>query len=67
MNVLFSLYVIQTLRPHGLQQASLSFTISLSLLKLMSIDLVMPSNPLNLCHPHSPLALNLSQHQRLFQ
>ena len=32
-------------------QASLSFTISWSLLKLMSIELVMPSNPLILCHP----------------
>ena len=32
-------------------QASLSFTISHSLLKLMSIDLVMASNHLILCHP----------------
>ena len=32
-------------------QASLSFTISRSLLKLMSVDLVMPSNHLILCHP----------------
>ena len=32
-------------------QASLSFTISLSLLKLMSIKSVMPSNHLILCHP----------------
>ena len=31
------------------QQASLSFTISWSLLKLMSIELVMPSNHLVLC------------------
>ena len=31
--------------------ASLSFTISWSLLKLMSIELVMPSNHLILCHP----------------
>ena len=31
--------------------ASLSFTISLNLLKLMSIELVMPSNHLILCHP----------------
>ena len=31
-------------------QASLSFTISQSLLKLMSIELVMPSNHLILCH-----------------
>ena len=32
-------------------QASLSFTISWSLLKLLSIKLVMPSNHLILCHP----------------
>ena len=32
-------------------QASLSFTISQSLLKLMSIELVMPSNYFILCHP----------------
>ena len=32
-------------------QTSLSFTISWSLLKLMSIELVMPSNHLVLCHP----------------
>ena len=32
-------------------QASLSFTISWSLLKLMSIESVMPSNRLVLCHP----------------
>ena len=33
------------------RQASLSFTISWSLLKLMSIELVMPSSHLILCHP----------------
>ena len=32
-------------------QASLSFTISWSLLKLMSIELMMPSNYFILCHP----------------
>ena len=32
-------------------QASLSFIISQSLLKLMSIELVMPSNHFVLCHP----------------
>ena len=32
-------------------QASLSFTISQSLLKLMSVELVMPSNHFILCHP----------------
>ena len=34
------------------RQASLSITISLSLLKCMSIESVMPSNPLILCRPH---------------
>ena len=33
------------------RQSSLSFTISQSLLKLMSIELVMPSNHLILCYP----------------
>ena len=33
------------------RQSSLSFTISRSLLKLMSIESVMPSNHLILCHP----------------
>ena len=33
------------------RQSSLSFTISWSLLKLMSIELVMPSNDLFFCHP----------------
>ena len=42
-------------------------SISLSLLKLMSIESVMPYNHLILCHPPYPLALNLSQHQGLFQ
>ena len=40
--------------PHGLQharQASLSFTVSQSLIKFMSIESVMPSNHLLLCHP----------------
>ena len=36
-------------------QASLSFTISWSLLKLMSLESVMPSNHLILCHPFSCL------------
>ena len=45
--------------------ASLSFMISRSLLKLMSIESAMPSNHLILCHP---LFLPyLSQHQGLFQ
>ena len=47
-------------------QAYLSFSISWSLLKLMSTELVMLSNHLILCSPTSP-ALNLSHHQGLFQ
>ena len=47
-------------------QASLSFTVSPGLLKLMSIESKMPSNHLILCCP-SPPALNLSQLQGLFQ
>ena len=39
-------------------QASLSFTISQSLLKLMSIELVMPSNHLFLCHSFLHLPSN---------
>ena len=49
------------------RQASLSFTISWSLIKLMSMESVMPSNHLSLCHPPSPPAFTLSQHQGLFQ
>ena len=37
--------------PHGLHHASLSITNLQSLLKLMSIELVIPSNHLILCHP----------------
>ena len=48
-------------------QSSLSFTISLNLLKFMSIKSVISSNHLILCCPPSPLALNLFQHQSLFQ
>ena len=55
--------VIQSLSPVRLfvtpwtaaHQVSLSFTISQSLLKLMSIESVMPSNHLILCHPLLPL------------
>ena len=39
----------------ALLQASLSFTISLSLLKLVSIESMIPSSHLILCHPISPL------------
>ena len=43
-------------------QASLSFTISCSLLKLVSTDSEMPCNYHALCHLTSPPAFNLSQH-----
>ena len=43
--------VVQLLTRFQAHQTSLSFTISQSLLKLMSIESVMPSNDLILCHP----------------
>ena len=46
------------------RQASLSITISPSLLKLMSIELVMPSNHLILCRPLL-LPPSIFQHQGL--
>ena len=51
------------------RQASLSITNSWSLLKLMSIELVMPSNHLILCRPllFPPLGLQKTQHQGLFK
>ena len=66
--LLFSQSVMSnSLWPHGLAcQAFLSFTISQSLLKLMSIESMMPSNHLILLSPSLP-AFNLSQHQGLFQ
>ena len=48
------------------RQASLSFTISQSFLKFMSIESVMPPNHLIHCRPPSPPAFNLSRHQGLF-
>ena len=47
-------------------QAFLSFSISQSLLRLLSVESVIPSNRLVLCHPPSLPAFNLSQHQGLF-
>ena len=44
--------VFDSLWPHGLQQASQAIANSQSLLKLMSIESVMPSNHLILCRPH---------------
>ena len=60
----------------GTPWTSLSFTISQSLCKLMSIESVLPSYASSSVHPHpmphplsppSPPAFNLSQHQGLFQ
>ena len=67
-------FVVQSLRRVPLfvalwtiaHQGSLSFTISWSLLKLMSIgagDAIQPSHPRS---PPSPPAFSLSQHQGLF-
>ena len=49
------------------QQASLSFTIFMTLLRLIPIESVIQSNHLIHCSPPSPPALNLFQHQDLFQ
>ena len=69
--LLFSCSVLsESLQPHELKelQASLSFTISWSLLKLVSIDLmIMLSNHFILWCSLLLLPLNLSQHQGLFQ
>ena len=49
------------------RQVSLSFTVSQSLLKLMSVELMMSSNHLILCHPLLLLPSICFQHQGLFQ
>ena len=51
--LLFSYSVVSnSLRLHGLQHSRLTCSsVSLSLLKLMSIESMMPSNHLILCHP----------------
>ena len=71
MSILFYTAVVQPLSHVQLfsilwtaaHQTSLSFAITQSLLKLMSIKSVMPSNHLSSPSP----AFNLSQHQGLFQ
>ena len=74
MNYLyFQFKSVQSLSPISVtpwtaaRQASLSITNYWSLLKLMSIELVMPSNHLILCRPLLLLPSNLSQHQGLFK
>ena len=60
-SVQFSQSVVSnSLQPHGLQ-ASLSITNSRSLLKLISIESVMPSSHLILRHPLPILSSNLPQ------
>ena len=46
-----------TLQPHGPQHARPPYHQYQSLLKLMSIESVMPSNHLILCHPLLPLSI----------
>ena len=68
--LLFSCPVISTfVTPWtAARQASLPFSISQGLLKLMSIESMMLSNHLIFCYPRPPPpALNLSQNQGLFQ
>ena len=65
-SVQFSQSVVSdSLRPHGL--TSLSITTSWSLLKLMSIELVMPSNHLILCQSLLLLPSIFPSYQGLFQ
>ena len=66
--LLFSCSVVSdSLWPHGAaHQTSLPFTISHSLLKLMSIESVMPLNHLILCHP-LPLLPSIFPNIRVFQ
>ena len=49
------------------RQASPSITNSQTLIKLMSIESVMPPNHLIFCRPPSPRVCNLSQYHGLFQ
>ena len=73
--LVFIFVVVQSLSPvwffetpwTAAHQAWLSFTISWSLLSLMSIESVIPSNHLILCHSTSSPALSLSHHQSVFQ
>ena len=49
------------------RQTFLSYTVSQTLVKLMSIESMMPSNHLILCFPLLLLPFSLSQHQGFFQ
>ena len=46
----FLIAVVVQLLPHGARQASLFLAVSQSLLKLMAVELTMPSNHFILCH-----------------
>ena len=59
--------VSDSLWPHGLQHARLFITNFQSLLKLISIELVMPSSHLIPLQFPSPPTFSLCQHQGLFQ
>ena len=59
--------MLNSLWPHVLQCIKLLLTISLSLLKLMSVESMMTSNHLILCHPLLLLPSIFPQHQGLFQ
>ena len=75
LHILYLLVVVQSLSCVWLfvtlwtaaYQVSLYFTVSQSLLKLVSIESVMPFNHLILLCPFLPPVLNLSRHQGLFQ
>ena len=54
-------------RPWTAARQALSFTVSQSLLKFMSTELVTVSSHVILCRPPSPFISNFSQHQGLFQ
>ena len=66
VQLLSSVWLFATPRSTA-HQASLSITSSQGLLKLRSIESVMPSNHLILCHPLLLLPYNLLKHQGLFK
>ena len=65
--VVHSLFCVQlfAIPLTAASQASLSLTISQSLLKIMSIESMMLSNHLTLCHPH-PLLSSIFPNIRVF-
>ena len=71
MNLLLlfsSLAMFNSLQSHRQQHARLPCpSLSPGICSNSFIESMMPSSHLNLCHPPSPPALSLSQHQGLFQ